>query len=47
MQPKAEDAPFIISFLLKRKYIFCSFHYENTPMQYTEIFKVVQNENFQ
>ena len=22
-------------------------HYENTPMQYTEIFKVVKNENFQ
>ena len=21
-------------------------HYENTPMQYTEIFKVVENENF-
>ena len=23
------------------------FHYENMPMQYTEIFKVVKNENFQ
>ena len=22
-------------------------HYENLPMQYTEIFKVVKNENFQ
>ena len=22
-------------------------HYENMPMQYTEIFKVVKNENFQ
>ena len=22
------------------------FHYENMPMQYTEIFKVVKNENF-
>ena len=22
-------------------------HYENTPMQYTEIFKAVKNENFQ
>ena len=22
-----------------------SFHYENTPMQYTEILKVVKNEN--
>ena len=22
-------------------------HYENTPMQYTEFFKVVKNENFQ
>ena len=22
-------------------------HYEKTPMQYTEIFKVVKNENFQ
>ena len=22
-------------------------HYENMPMQYTEIFKVVRNENFQ
>ena len=22
-------------------------HYENVPMQYTEIFKVVKNENFQ
>ena len=24
-----------------------SIHYENMPMQYTEIFKVVKNENFQ
>ena len=23
------------------------YHYENMPMQYTEIFKVVKNENFQ
>ena len=23
------------------------FHHENTPMQYTEIFKVLKNENFQ
>ena len=23
------------------------YHYENLPMQYTEIFKVVKNENFQ
>ena len=22
-------------------------HYENMPMQYTEVFKVVKNENFQ
>ena len=22
------------------------YHYENTPMQYTEIFKVVKKENF-
>ena len=26
-----------------QKYI----HYENLPMQYTEIFKIVKNENFQ
>ena len=24
-----------------------SFHYENMPMQYTVIFKIVTNENFQ
>ena len=24
-----------------------TFHYENMPMHYTEIFKVVKNENFQ
>ena len=24
----------------------CLTHYENTPMQYTEIFNVVKNENF-
>ena len=24
-----------------------AFHYENMPMQYTEIFKAVKNENFQ
>ena len=24
-----------------------TFHYENMPMQYTEIFKVVKNENIQ
>ena len=23
------------------------FHYENMPMQYIEIFKIVKNENFQ
>ena len=23
------------------------FHYENMPMQYTEIFKIVKNKNFQ
>ena len=23
------------------------YHYENMPMQYTEIFKIVKNENFQ
>ena len=40
MRPKVDDGPFIISFLLKRKNIFCSFHYENMPMQYTEIVKV-------
>ena len=25
----------------------CKIHYENLPMQYTVIFKVVKNENFQ
>ena len=27
--------------------LFLGFHYEYMPMQYTEIFKVVKNENFQ
>ena len=27
--------------------LYFRFHYENMPMQYTEIFKVVKNENFQ
>ena len=26
---------------------FSSKHYENMPMQYTEILKIVKNENFQ
>ena len=25
----------------------CNYHYENMPMHYTEIFKVVKNKNFQ
>ena len=32
------------SFLPSRLYDLA--HYENMPMQYTEIFKVVKNENF-
>ena len=27
--------------------MFILIHYENMPMQYTEIFEVVKNENFQ
>ena len=27
--------------------VLVSKHYENMPMQYTEIFKVVKNDNFQ
>ena len=32
--------------LVRGKCIFFFMHYENMPVQYTEIFKVVKNENF-
>ena len=33
---------------IPKSYIFtCENHYENLPMQYTEIFEVVKNEKFQ
>ena len=31
----------------QKRLLFKIDHYENIPMQYTEIFKVVKNENFQ
>ena len=40
---------YLLFFLLKCCFLIHVFakHYENLPMQYTEIFKVVKNENFQ
>ena len=40
-------APFCVYSMLIWKHSTLPEHYENLPMQYTVIFKVVKNENFQ
>ena len=42
-----QQLQFVRCALLKQHMYMCTSHYENVPMQYTEILKVVKNENFQ